>query len=70
MSVKAVCGNCGVVMFECSSDYLCSDYACKNCVAINWFDKSKEPTTVVLPQHQGEDQTSGSPPQSTLQGRA
>jgi hypothetical protein len=58
MSVKAMCGNCKSVMFECSSEYLCSDYTCKNCGAINQFDMSKVPTKVVLPHCQGAGPTS------------
>ena len=57
MSVKAICGNCRSVMFECSSDYLCSDYSCKNCGAVNSFDMSRVPAKVVLPPHQGGDRT-------------
>jgi len=61
MSVRAICGNCRQVMFECSSDYLDSDYTCKNCGTVNWFDKSRVPTRFVLPQHQAESQTSCNP---------
>ncbi len=64
MSVRAICGNCRNVMFECSSDFLCSDYTCEECGAINQFDMSKVPTKVVLPQHQEVDQTTCSSHQS------
>lgn len=65
MSTRAICGNCGLEMFECSSDYLCSDYRCKACGAVNFFDNSRVPTRIVLPQNQGRDQTTRSSPQST-----
>lgn len=55
--MKAVCGNCKSVMFECSSDYLCEDVTCKACGAVNQFDNSKEPTRVVLPRNPGEPPT-------------
>lgn len=55
--MRAICGNCKRVMFECSSDYLCEDFECKSCGAVNQFDNSKVPTKVVLPMHPGENQT-------------
>jgi hypothetical protein len=55
--MKAICGNCKRVMFECSSDYLCEDYECKNCGVVNQFDNSTVPTKVVLRRPPGESQT-------------
>jgi phage FluMu protein Com len=51
--MKARCANCKTVMFECSSDYLCEDFECMKCGAVNQFDNSNVPTKVVLPRHLG-----------------
>lgn len=59
--MKVICGNCKRTMFECSSDYLCEDFECKNCGAVNQFDNSKAPTKVVLPRHLGVSQTNRKP---------
>jgi phage FluMu protein Com len=55
--MKAICADCNTVMFECSSTYLCDDFECPECGAVNSFDNSKEPTKIVSLRRQVDCQT-------------